>query len=158
MKRQLSNNCRGNSLVEVVVSSLIVGVILVGSLNVLGGALRTNRVATDQLDAPGLAHQLMGEILAMPYEDPEEPGGPIGLDTGETNTTRANFDDLDDYEGWDRTPPETKDGKPVAGASGWRRMVDIKYLDPSTGITTPTATGIKSIEIKLICLGINGFS
>jgi len=139
----------GLSQVEVVVSSLIVGVVLVGALNVLGGATRTNRVAADQLDAPALAHQLIGEILSLPYEDPEEPGGSIGLETGETNTTRADFDDLDDYDGWSQIPPETKDGTMVPDASGWRRLVTVKYFDPTTGSTGGTDMGVKLINVKI---------
>jgi len=147
---QSSHRCRrGLGQVEVVVSSLIVGVVLVGALNVLGAATRTNRIAAEQLDAPGLVHQLMGEILALAYEDPEEPGGSIGRDTGESGGDRVDFDDVDDYDGWDQSPPENKDGTPVAGGTGWRRMVQITYLNPSTGGTTPTATGIKRIEVKL---------
>ena len=70
----------------------------------------------DKLDAPGLAHQLMGEILAMPYEDPEDPNQGIGLETGETNTTRADFDDLDDYDNWEpEIPRKPRTGTLVPG-------------------------------------------
>ena len=138
----------GLSQIEVVVSLLLVGLVLVTAMNVLAGSVRTNGVAADLLDAPGLAHQLMGEILAMPYEDPEEPGGPIALDTGETNTTRAQFDDLDDYDNWTRMPPEMKDGTPVPGATDWQRQVFVKHYDPTTGSTSgSTETGVKFIRV-----------
>ncbi|MDC0936239.1 prepilin-type N-terminal cleavage/methylation domain-containing protein [Pirellulales bacterium] len=147
---RLSTFRRGYTLVEVVIASLIVGGILVGALNVLGGSLRTSRVASAKLDDPGLGHQLMAEILAQPYEDPEEPGGPIGLETGETNTTRTDFDDLDDYNNWIQNPPETKDGAVVSGASGWQRIVFVKHFDPSSGNTIPTETGVKLITVKIV--------
>lgn len=139
----------GLSQVEVVASTLIVGVILVGALNVLGGATRTNRAAAEKLDAPGLAHQLMGEILAMPYEDPEDPNNGIGQDTGELNTTRADFDDLDDYDGWDQNPPETKNGATVPGFDAWRRKVFITYFNPTTGSSTSSDTGIKLVRVQI---------
>jgi hypothetical protein len=140
---------RGLSQIEVVVSSLIVGVVLVGALNVLGGATRTNRVAAEQLDAPGLAHQLMGEILALPYEDPEEPGGNIGKESGESGGDRVDYDDVDDYHGWNMDPPQYKDGTPVPGAIGWERVVLVKYFDPSTGSTGLTDTGVKLITVQV---------
>ena len=143
--------CRhGLSQVEVVVSSLIVGVVLVGALNVLGAAKQTNRVAADQIDAPSLAHQLMGEILSLPYEDPEEPGGSIGLETGETNTTRTDFDDIDDYNNWYRVSPQYKDGTPVPGVESWPRQVLIDYFDPATGNASGTDTGIKIIRVSIV--------
>ena len=139
----------GLSQVEVVVSSLIVAVVLVGALNVLGGATRTNRVAADRLDAPGLAHQLMGEILALPYEDPEEPGGNIGQESGESGGSRAGYDDVDDYHGWNMDPPAYKDGTSVPGAVGWERVVLVQYFDPSTGSTGSTDTGVKLITVQV---------
>ncbi len=140
----------GYTLFEVVISSLIVGGVLVGALNVLGGAMQTNKIAASRLDAPGLGYQLMAEILALPYEDPEEPDGSIGLENGETNTTRADFDDLDDYDLWDNAPAETKDGTPVPGGSGWRRKVRVEYFDPANGNTTNTDTGVKVIRIQVV--------
>ncbi len=128
---------------------MIVGVVLVGALNVVGSSAQTNRVAATKLDAPHLGHQLMGEVLALPYEDPEAPGMPIGPDAGESTVTRSDFDDLDDYAGWDQTPPQAKDGTPIPNASGWRREVFINYFDPATGGTTATDTGVKLIRVKV---------
>jgi type II secretory pathway pseudopilin PulG len=143
----------GFTQVEVVVSSLIVGVVLVGAMQVLGGATRTNRAAANRLEPPGLAHQLMGEILALPYEDPQQPGGPIGLETGESNTSRADFDDLDDYHLWNKSSPQYQDGTPVPNSSGWRRQVWVEHFDPATGTTGSTETGIKSVRIQVTSPG-----
>jgi hypothetical protein len=146
-------NRSGLSQVEVVVSSLIVGMVLVGALNALGAATRTNRVAAQQLDAPGLAHQLMGEILALPYEDPEVEGSPIGTETGEMSVTRADFDDLDDYNNWDKGPPQYKDGVTVPGFNSWRRHVFVTYADPSTGNNTGSDMGVKCVRVQITLPG-----
>jgi len=151
MKHNSSINRRhGYTLVEVVVSSLIVGVVLVGSMNVLGGSLRTNRVASSKAEGPNLAHQLMSEILALPYEDPEEPDGIIGQESGESGGSRVDFDDLDDYDGWNKNSPETKDGIPVSGADGWERAVLVKHFDPSTGGAIAADTGVKAITVRVL--------
>ena len=90
----------------------------------------------------------MGEILSLPYEDPEEPGGPIGLETGETAGTRVGFDDLDDYHNWVRMPLEMKDGTPVPNATGWQRRAYVNYFDPITGTSgAATDTGVKFIRV-----------
>lgn len=145
-----ANGRRGYTLVEVAVSTLIMGVLVVGALNVVGSSVKTQRVAATGLDAPALGHQLMAEILALPYEDPDEPTTSIGLDTGESNITRVDFDDLDDYDGWSRIPPEAKDGTPLPNVSDWQRQAAVQYFDPSTGGTTPTDTGVKLITVTIV--------
>ena len=99
---------RGLSQIEIVASSLIVGVMLVAALNTLGAVFRSQRLNAARMTGPGLAHELMGEILSLPYEDPEDPGGSIGNDSSESGGDRADFDDVDDYLGWSASPPPTR--------------------------------------------------
>ncbi len=89
-------------------STLIVGVMLVAALDTLGAVFRSQRLNAARLTGPGLAHELMGEILSLSYEDPEDPGGSIGRDSGESGKERADFDDVDDYDNWVEKNPRTK--------------------------------------------------
>jgi type II secretory pathway pseudopilin PulG len=57
------------TLVEIVVSTLIVGVMTVAALNTLGAATRSGMVAGNRAIALGLADELMTEILATGYGD-----------------------------------------------------------------------------------------
>ena len=140
----------GYTLIEVVISTLIVGGVLVGALNVLGGSVQTRRLSAARIAEPGLGMQLMAEILAQPYEDVDEPAGPIGLETGESNVTRADFDDIDDYNLWSSTSPEYRDGSTISGLTGWTRAVTVKFYDPATGATTTADTGVKLIAVTLV--------
>jgi hypothetical protein len=133
-------------MVEVIVATLIVGLVLVGAINLLGSAMQTRRINAQRLEGPALAHQLMAEILAMPYEDPDETGGPIGLETGENSVTRADFDDVDDYHNWTAQPPRAKDGTVLIGAS---RTVTVEYFDPSMMATTGSDSGVKRITVTV---------
>ena len=139
----------GLSLLEVVISTLIVGLVLVGALNTAGSVIRSQRMNAERLDANPLAAQLLSEIVANYYTDPEEPGGPIGLETGESASTRAEFDDVDDYDDWTATPPEAKDGTVISGYAGWTRAVQINDADPTTGESTGSETGVKRIRVKV---------
>lgn len=144
---------RGYSLVEVVVSSLIVGGLLAGALDVVGGVYATHRTAADRFQELQLAELLLAEIAALPYEDPQQPGGPIGVESGESTATRQTLDDVDDYHLWNRLPAEAIDGSVLPGAAGWRRQVSVVYIDPSTGATLSDDLGAKKIVVSVTAPG-----
>ena len=149
---------RGLSLPEVMISALLVGVVLVASMKTVGAVFRTRRVNAQLGDGKLLAEQLMSEILQARYEDPEEtavplgdPSDPLGIESGETNTTRADFDDVDDYGGWNRNGPTAKDGTALAGYELFQRTVTIQRVVPDTLQPDPnTETGLKRIEVSVI--------
>lgn len=62
----------GLTLVEVVVSTLIVGLMTVASLHTLGAATRSSLSTGDRAVALGLADDLMAEILAAEYDNLED--------------------------------------------------------------------------------------
>jgi len=118
------------SLVEAVVSIVIVGAMLVAVLSAVGASrlsqYRTSRYSHGQL----LAESLMAEILPQDYLDPNDT--PVfGTESGESTTTRADFDDVDDYDAWSSSPPVSKDGTQLTGMVGWQRSVTIQWVDPA---------------------------
>ncbi len=141
---------RGLSLIEVVASTLIVGVMLVAALNTLGAVFRSQRLNAVRLTGPGLAHELMGEILSLPYEDPEDPGGLIGRDSGESDGDRADLDDVDDYDDWSASDPESKDGVEHPGYVGWERTVQVNWVKVNAVTTTASIeSGLKLITVTV---------
>ena len=148
---------RGLSLPEVMISTLLVGVVLVAAMKTVGAVFRTRQVNAQLGVGKVLAEQLMSEILQARYEDPEEtvvplgdPSNPLGIETDETNTTRADFDDVDDYEQWSGVPPEDKDGAPLAGYENYERTVQVTHVQPDSGNTaTNTETGLKRISVTV---------
>jgi Tfp pilus assembly protein PilV len=59
----------GLTLVEVVTSTLIVGMMTVAALHTLGAATRSSTSTGDRAVAIGLADDLMAEIIAAEYDD-----------------------------------------------------------------------------------------
>jgi prepilin-type N-terminal cleavage/methylation domain-containing protein len=148
--QKLRQKHRGLSLIEVVVSTLIVGVMLVVALNTLGAVFRSQRSNAARLTGPGLAHELMGEILSLPYEDPEEPGEQIGLDSGESGSDRADFDDVDDYADWNGQKPENKDGVEHPGYDNWEVDVRVNWVQVNVVTTTLSSeSGLKLITVTV---------
>jgi len=86
-----------------------------------------------RLSGPGLAHDLLSEVMAMPYEDPD---GVTGATSGEGDISgpgRSGFDDIDDYDNWDSPNAVAKDGAALPGYTGWQRQVEIQWCRRDTG-------------------------
>jgi type II secretory pathway pseudopilin PulG len=144
---------RGTSLIEVVVSTVIVGVLIVATLNALGAATSSSRTAGNRAVAIGLADDLMAEIVKAKYVDPGN--SPVfGPETGET--TRNAFNDVDDYNGWSEQPPTAKDGTAYTDRNDWKRRVTVDRVtvaDPTK--TSTTETGVKRITVDVDYQGTN---
>ncbi len=141
----------GFTMVESVISLLIVGVMLAALLNTVGSA-RTSRYLADQRGmAANLADEMMNEIMAQSYEDPDQTTTSIGTEGGETAAAgRTGFDDVDDYDGWTRKPPIDRDGNAITGAEDLRRGVSVTYANKSNpGHTHGSDHGIKRIVVRI---------
>ena len=87
---------RGTTLVEVAFSILLVSVILLAALQTIGAVYRARATAVTLSDGAALSKQLLTEVMQSYYEDPEEPGEPMGRESDETYGSRQDWDDVDD--------------------------------------------------------------
>ena len=139
----------GSSMIEVVIATFLTGVVIVGALNVMGGAIKTRTASVAYVNGPMLANELLAEVSGKPYEDPEVPGGSIGLESGEAST-RITFDDLDDYNGWAESPPQDIAGAAMTDYGGWTRVVAVVRARRDTGGTWPlNDTGLKKVKVSV---------
>jgi len=134
---------------EVAVSSLLVATVVVGSLEMLGASVRTQTTANHIIDGPLLADMLLAEIMSMPYEDPEEGGGSLGTDTGESGGNRADFDDVDDFNGWSPAQVEDRLGNAIGDYAGWSRSSSVNRADRMNGTYWFAETGLKRIIVTV---------
>ncbi len=136
-------------MIETVISVLIVGTLMVAAMNVVGASETARQQGIDKSKGLMLAEDLMSEILATPYRDPEDGTTYFGAEPDESDaTTRAGFDDVDDYGGWTASPPQESDGTEKAGLDLWRRKVlvqRVKYdvLNESTN----SESGVKWVIV-----------
>lgn len=142
-------------MVEVVISTLLVGMLTIVSLDAVGSAITATRVASEQLDANTLAASLMAEILSLPYEDTDDTAPVVfGIESDEVGspTSRAGFDDIDDYRNWS-SQPETRGGNPISGTDGWLRKADVVKLNwqsPSTQLGDGQSDqGIRQVTVTV---------
>ena len=136
-------------MVEVAVSSLLVGLVLVGAMNCLGAVIRGHMSTGNSGRGEQLAQELMIEILSQSYEEPADT--PLfGRESSESGGSRSDWDDVDDYDGWSASPPEYRDENLIFNASGWQRDVTVELIDPADPATVSgTDQGLKRITITI---------
>jgi hypothetical protein len=141
---------RGMTYVEVVVSLIILSTAMVASLQAFGIYAMGSRDWGERARALELANQLMAEINALPFEDPMGSVG-IGLESGEIAGDRTTFNDIDDYHGWDESPPTNRNGIALQAYAGYRRTVSVtsdNSLAAATGLSLP-ADAFKKIVVRV---------
>lgn len=139
----------GFSLVETAIATVLVGGLFVVAMNMVGASRITQARYADREQALLLAEDLLNEILAQPYEDPD---GDIafGLEVGELLTLRTSFDDTDDYNRATQSPPTDADGKAIPGAERFTREVVVRWVDPQTPtVSRSSETGIKQVTVRV---------
>ncbi|RPJ80583.1 MAG: type II secretion system protein [Acidobacteria bacterium] len=137
----------GFTLIEAVISTVIVAVMFVAALNTVGAA----RVAQHRAALMGrgrmFAELLLVEILQWDYQ---EPGSTrvFGREAGESNTSRTAYDDVDDYHGWTESSPAAPDGTALPNSANWSRTVTVEWVDPLNPHQVSGAeTGVKRITV-----------
>jgi type II secretory pathway pseudopilin PulG len=137
------------SLMEVVAATLIVGLMSVAALNSLGAATRSAESIGNRAVALGLADDMMAEILPLAYRDPN--GAPaFGPEADESPGPRALFDDVDDFHGWNQSPPQDRNGVTIPNRTDWRRRVFVGYVNrdnPAQSTAGNTDQGVKRIRV-----------
>jgi MSHA pilin protein MshD len=141
---------RAAGIAEVLICTVIVGMLIVSALDAAGMVFRTQRLNSDKLTGPGLAQDLLAEIMSMPYTDPQNPGGAIGVDSGESAANRTTFDDVDDYHNLSSADAKNKDGTSRTGYTGWAQAATVAFADVATGVASgSTDTGLKRITVTV---------
>lgn len=149
-RRQPTRGAAGFSLIEAVMATLIVGVLFVAAILTVGATGSAQLSTADRARGEQLALDLMNEILQQAYWEPDERPT-FGIEGAETTTSRARYDDVDDYNGWTESPPQNKNGTILPGLTGWTRRVAVEWVDPAD-LTVPsaTATDLKRITVTVL--------
>ena len=149
MYKLASSRTRGMTMVEVLMASIIIGTLLVASLRVIGAARASQLKLADQSRARLLAQQLVAEIMSQPFEEPGTEGT-FGLETGESADSRISYDDVDDYDSWQSSPPQFKGGTVMSTHEAWTRSVSVIRVaanDLTTAVRSDT--GINRIVVTV---------
>ncbi len=106
-------------------------------MRTVGAVFRARGQSGDATTARLLADSLLAEILEKAYQDPDAT--PVfGVESGETS--RALYDDVDDYAGLSETPPKFRDGVSMSHLTGWARNVTVQQIATTDALMTATIT------------------
>jgi hypothetical protein len=92
----------------------------------------------------------MSEILQAEYSDPTQT--PVfGRESGEAAAgPRSTYNDIDDFHGWNKQPPQYRDGTVIPDRSDWRQRVEVSYVQPANPLQTSSSdTGAKRICVTI---------
>jgi MSHA pilin protein MshD len=140
---------RGFAIIEAVISTVIIAVLLVAAMRAAASSNLTQYKTAERATGRMLAQGLLAEILAQAYQEPTS-AVLFGRESGESSTSRANYDDVDDYNGYTETPPMDKSGATIANLTGWQRSVAVAWVNLADPATVSTSeTGVKRITVTV---------
>lgn len=136
----------GATLVELVITIVIIGVAVAGVAGAFATIVGRSADPLDQSRAVALAQLYMDEILTKPFDHNTPAGGippysggcNIGAESGET---RATFNDVDDYHGINQEQPTSPLGL-LAGYGSFRVSVTVTCAGTELGLAAAAAKRI----------------
>ena len=126
---------RGVTLVELLVSIVIVSIAASGVLGVLSMTTAASADPMIRHQAAAIAEAYLEEIMLKPVADPD------GVD-GEP--ARADYDDLDDYDGLADAGARDQFGASIAGLANYNVTVSVA---PSSGLPSVPAADALRIDV-----------
>jgi hypothetical protein len=130
---------------------MLVGVVLVGAMDLLGNVIRGRTSTADVARAEQFARQLMVEILNADYKDDTLPL--FGTEVDELIGVRSGYDDVDDFHNWSPLSPIGLDGNPLVNSTGWQREVKVENVDPANpggpALSNLNDQGVKRITVTV---------
>jgi type II secretory pathway pseudopilin PulG len=141
---------RGFTIVEAVIATAIVAGMCVTALTTVAFSVHFQGKAADRALGGFLAQAMIDEIVSQAYQDPNYTTVTLGPDPGESPSLRANWNDVDDYNGWSESPLQNKDGSVIPNTAGWQRSVVVAWVQTSNpSQTSTTETGCKLITVTV---------
>ena len=133
-----TNKQLGATLVELIVSILILSVSAVGIMMLITNVTANSANPVIRAQATAILQAYMEEILAQPLTDPSE------TDTGgaELGETRDTYDDVTDYDAIsDTNGAKDQSGTVISGLEGYNVKVDV---------TNSSLNGVASKRVEVI--------
>lgn len=170
IKRRRGNGQHGFSLIELIVSMVVLSVGVVGVLSTFGISLRGSVEPMRQKQMTAIAESLLAEILHQPFTlcDPDDPNAASALSTADCTGGAAasqdvlgptageqrfgvpagapapntQFDNVGDYQGFTMTPVVDLTGAGLAALAGYTATVAIAQVGAAFGVANEDALSV----------------
>ncbi len=137
-----STSQQGASLVELVITIVIISIALIGILGVVNLSVKHSADPVVQQQAIAIAESYLEEILLLPVTDPD------GSNTGET---RATFDNVEDYDGLNDIGATDQNGNTISGLENYTITVSVSDQIIS-------AVSMKAVTVSVVRAGTDTIS
>jgi MSHA pilin protein MshD len=127
----------GVTLIELVVSIVVVALAAGAVLGVLARSAGTSADAMVLRQAVSIAEAYLEEITLKPFDDPDGVDGEVG---------RANFDDVDDYDGLVDVGARDQFGNAIASLAGYTVRVTVQ---PSGALAGVPSTDAERVDVRV---------
>ncbi|MEO8465889.1 MAG: prepilin-type N-terminal cleavage/methylation domain-containing protein [Gammaproteobacteria bacterium] len=127
----------GVTLIELIISIVVIAIAIGGVLGVLSQSVGRSADAMVMTQAVSVAEAYLEEITLRSFDDPD------GVD-GEAN--RADFDDVDDYDGLVDVGARDQFGVAIASLSQYTVNVTVM---PSTALTSVPGADAKRVDVRV---------
>ena len=134
---------RGFTLIEVVVTIIVISVAAAALLGVFGNLIRSSADPAIQQQAVTIAEAYMEEIRIKAFADPQNPAAETG--GAETGETRATYDDVQDYNSLGTTQVRNQDDVAIAELSAYSVTVSVA----AAALNTITAASGDALRITV---------
>ena len=129
INKSIRNN-RGVTLVELIVSMVIISIALGGVLMVMNFTVSHSADPMIQHQAVAIAEAYMEEILLQGYFDPDLPAPTVGFDECPVNESdRSLYDNVCDYSGINYSGAKDQKGDDISGLGNYDVSVAVEYDD-----------------------------
>lgn len=121
---------RGFTLIETALTVVIVGLGIVAMCQLLTAGTMANVESTQLTTGMTIARNVRELSLRLAFLDPTSPTV-FGLDSGESATNPATFDDINDLNGRTFSPPIDSRGVRMTAFPDWSQTVLVESVDPN---------------------------
>jgi MSHA pilin protein MshD len=135
-------NDRGFTFIEIIMVIVVLGIIMPGVMLYFIQGVSGSAAAQRRTTAILLAEGLMEEIKSKRWDETAAGINSTCTDAsvmmGADGETRADYDDIDDFNGISNTPPQDSQGAVMANYPGFSQQVAVSYasaadLDSAAG-------------------------
>jgi len=141
---------KGQALLEVAAAFVFISFVVVALCPLFLSSRKLAVRALELQQATRLALGLLEEIRAKRWDHwAPYASSVLGPDAGETAGNKATFNDVDDYAGWQETPPQDPLGNALPGTTGYTLQVSVSYLTPALAASS-SPTSYKKVTVKAL--------
>ena len=153
----------GFTLVETVLTIVVVGIALAAIMTVFAESVGKSHHPYLRQKALAVAEGYMDEILGRRWDENTPIGGgcvdagsgecgdgpeaECPSDCGQDDESRAEYDDVDDYDAINGGPPEHADGEEMDGYDGFTVVVDV--TTPDSNWKGVARQDVKRVEVRV---------